>query len=433
MSLGAGGGFSIYDRLWHSNEELCLLLATGAARRELSAMFGAADYALLTGLARAAQRAPPRPQAETVYLLPGIMGTQLGALPAGGNPADLIWLDPQDVMEGGLYRLRLPQASGLVPLGALPFSYLALQLRLRASGFTVHMHDYDWRLNLADLSATFLARLRADPADSLLIVAHSMGGLIARSALGAADQARVRRLITLGTPHRGSYGAVQALRGTYPVVRRLAALDRVHDAEALSSDVFNTFPSIHQMVPGHGGPPHGDLFDLGSWPTTGPRPSPQLLQEGRAFMAAMPGPDERCIAIAGTQQRTVTGVTLAGDEFHYQISNAGDGTVPLQSAQLPGTGNYYVRCEHSALPRSATVARAVLDLLRHGRTSRLAAQPGRLRGRTVTVRDSELRSTWLQKIDWAGLAPAARRDYLNDLNEPPRQYAAPFAPGAPPA
>jgi len=429
MNSGSGSGPSIYDRLWHSNEELCGLLATGAARRELSAMFGAADYALLTGLARAAQRAPRR-HAPTLYLLPGIMGTQLGALPAGAQPADLIWLDPQDVIEGGLYRLRLPQAAGLVPLGALPFSYLALQLRLRAAGFAAIMHDYDWRLNLSDLSAAFLARLRADPADSLLIVAHSMGGLIARSALGAAERARLRRLITLGTPHGGSYGAVQALRGTYPVVRRLAALDPLHDAEALSSDVFNTFPSIHQMVPGHATAQHAALFDIGSWPSAGPRPDAQLLQQGRSFAAALPACDERCIAIAGTQQRTVTGLQLAGDEFLYQVSNAGDGTVPLESAQLAGCSNYYVRCEHSALPRSATVARAVLELLRSGRTSCLAAQPGRLRGRTVTVRDSELRGTWLQKIDWAGLAPAARRDYLNDLNEPPRQYA-PFAPAGP--
>jgi hypothetical protein len=214
------------------------------------------------------------------------------------------------------------------------------------------------------------------------------------------------------------------------VVRRLAALDRLHDAEALSRDVFNTFPSIHQMVPGRSTAQHAELFDIGHWPTAGPRPDPRLLQAGRAFLAAIPAADERCIAIAGTQQRTVTGLRLAGDEFHYQISNAGDGTVPLESAQLPGCSNYYMRCEHSALPRSATIARAVLELLRGGRTSRLAAQPGRLRGRTVTVRDGELRGTWLQKIDWAGLAPAARRDYLNGLNEPPRQYA-PFAPVSP--
>jgi pimeloyl-ACP methyl ester carboxylesterase len=429
MSPDSSRAPSIYDRLWHSNEELCSLLATGTARRELAALFGAADYALLTGLARAASRTQRR-HPETVYLLPGIMGTQLGALPAGDDPADLIWLDPQDVMEGGLYRLRLPQAAALVPLGALPFSYLSLQLRLRAAGFTVYMHDYDWRLNLTDLSAAFLARLRADPADALLIVAHSMGGLIARSALGTAERARLRRLVTLGTPHGGSYGAVQALRGTYPVVRRLAALDPQHDAEALSSDVFNTFPSIHQMVPGGSTAEHADLFDIGHWPSAAPRPDPRLLQEASDFRRALASADERCIAIAGTQQRTVTGLRLAGDEFHYQISNAGDGTVPLASAQLPGCSNYYVRCEHIALPRSATVACAVLELLRSGRTSRLAAQPGRLRGRTVTVRDAELRGTWLQKIDWAGLAPGARRDYLNDLNEPPRQYA-PFAPAPP--
>jgi len=84
--------------------------------------------------------------------------------------------------------------------------------------------------------------------------------------------------------------------------------------------------------------------------------------------------------------------------------------VPLESAQLAGCSNYYVRCEHSALPRSATVARAVLELLRSGRTSCLAAQPAAA-GRTVTVAIASLRRTCCKKIDWAGLAPAARRDF----------------------
>jgi hypothetical protein len=123
-------------------------------------------------------------------------------------------------------------------------------------------------------------------------------------------------------------------------------------------------------------------------------------------------------------QRTVTGVRLDADEFHYQVSDAGDGTVPLASAQLAGCDNYYVRCEHSALPRSATVARAVLELLRQGRTTRLASLPGTRSGREVTVSDSQLRSTWNEKVDWAALAPGERRRYLNQLNQPPPQYAA---------
>lgn len=411
---------SVYDRLRHSDAELCALLAAGASRHELTAMLGAADHALLTALARRALQTERR-HADTVYLLPGIMGTQLGA-PRAALPADLLWIDPQDIMGGGLERLRL-DAPGLVTLGAIPYSYLALQLRLRAAGFAVVVHDYDWRANLADLATAFAARLRADRSPGIAVVAHSMGGLIARRALEEPGLERLHRLITLGTPHGGSYGAVQALRGTYPVVRRLAALDQFHDAEYLSAHVFSTFPSIYQLLPAPDSPASSDLMDIAGWPGSGPRPDADLLREARTFTATLPPADARCVAISGTHQRTVTRLHLADDDFHYEVSDAGDGTVPLTSARWAGCDNYFVRCEHSALPRSATVARALLELLRHGRTRRLSAMPGPPLGRRVTVSDRELRGTWNEKIDWLKLAPAARREYLNRLNQPPPQYA----------
>ncbi|MDE2251578.1 MAG: hypothetical protein KGL25_09260 [Gammaproteobacteria bacterium] len=419
----APDGVSIYDRMWRDDADLCALLALGGARRELIAAFGAADYAQLAGLARQAAAARRR-HAASVYLLPGIMGSQLGAARGAGAPADLLWLDPQDIIAGTLTRLRLPDAGALGPLGAIPFSYLALQLRLRAAGFAVAVHDYDWRQDLEVLAAEFAARIGADPAPEVCIVAHSMGGLIARRALQSGQLARVRRLVTLGTPHGGSFGAAQAIRGTYPVVRRLAALDRLHDAEFLAARVFSSFPSLHQMLPPPGPEQPLDLFDAGNWPQAGPRPEPRLLAAGRAFAARLPSAEPRCIAICGTQQRTVTGARLVDDDFHYQVSDAGDGTVPLASAQLAGSDNYYVRCEHSALPRSASVARALVELLRHGRTTRLAMRPGVRRARGVTVSDRQLRTTWSEKVDWAALAPELRRDYLNRLNQPPRQYAA---------
>src|SRR5262249_2834937 len=156
---------------------------------------------------------------------------------------------------------------------------------------------------------------------------------------------RVRRLVTLGTPHGGSFGAVQAIRGTYPVVRRLAALDRRHDADFLASQVFSTFPSLYQMVPRVGAGCAADLFDEAQWPQAGPRPVRRLLDAGRAFTNSMPDIEPRCVAICGTLQRTVTGILPERDGFVYQVSDAGDGTVPLASAQLAGSHNYFVRCE----------------------------------------------------------------------------------------
>jgi len=127
-------------------------------------------------------------------------------------------------------------------------------------------------------------------------------------------------------------------------------------------------------------------------------------------------------------QRTVVGLTLAESGFHYRIDDEGDGTVPLSSAQLAHGDNYYVRCEHSALPRSATVGRALVELLRNGRTTRLARSHAPRAGREVTVSDAQLRTTWRIKVDWAQLTPAARRIYLNRLNQAPPQYSARRAP-----
>jgi pimeloyl-ACP methyl ester carboxylesterase len=423
MNAPMADDISIYDRLWRSDAETCALLAQGAARRELIAVFGVTEYALLATLARQAQAARRR-SAESVYLLPGIMGSQLGTLRSAGEPPGLLWLDPQDVIGGALSRLKMPDIAGLSTLGAIPYSYLALQLRLRAAGFAVTVHDYDWRMNLDDLAEAFAARLRQDAAPGIYIIAHSMGGLIARRAMQSADLGRVRRLVTLGTPHGGSYGAVQAIRGTYPVVRRLAALDRAHDADFLASQVFSTFPSLYQMVPRAGGGCSADLFDASRWPQSGPRPDPRLLDAGRAFTTDLSADEPRCVAICGTLQRTVTGLRLERDEFLYQVSDAGDGTVPLASAQLAGSHNYFVRCEHSALPRSATVARAVLELLRQGRTTRLASIASTRNAREVSVSDAQLRTTWNEKIDWTAMTPEERRRYLNQLNQPPPQYAA---------
>lgn len=49
-----------------------------------------------------------------------------------------------------------------------------------------------------------LALLAATGADRVAIVAHSMGGLVARAWMRAYGHARVARVITLGTPHHGT-------------------------------------------------------------------------------------------------------------------------------------------------------------------------------------------------------------------------------------
>lgn len=414
---------SVYDRMCWPAGELERALATGAHARELAAYLGEAEYELLHALGRASAKARINRDLPHVYLLPGIMGSQLGHWHPIGQAADLLWLDPSDIVRGRLAELHWGADTALEPLGGIVYSYLALKLRLQAAGFSVVLYDYDWRQDLRVLGAQLATRLRADSRGPLALVGHSMGGLLARAALAqcAADAtgARIAHVVGLGTPHGGSLAAVQALRGVYPVVCRLAALDPGHSAEDLSRDVFGSFMSVYQLLPAVSG--GLDLFNPRSWPR-GAGPDVALLRAARDFGAHLAPVDGRFISIIGTGQRTVTGLERRGGQFHYDISAAGDGTVAAVHATLPSARNFYLRCEHSELPRSELVANALADLLRSGRTRRLPQRVVVGRGRHAHVSDAQLRRSLAHKIDWHALRTAERRRYFARLNAPPPLY-----------
>lgn len=452
---------SVYDRMCWPDGELPAALADGAHRRELVAYFGEREYRLLTALARraaqaqpAARRSPARSRTAAgprhngsssrahrarparlprIYLLPGLLGSQLGWPRSRGAPPDLLWLDPHDVVAGRLTRLRLERNTrSPVPLGLITHTYLALQLRLQAHGLPVVVYDYDWRHDVTASARALAERLNADRADALVLLGHSMGGLLARAALKACvpqTRARITRLIGLGAPHGGSIGAVQALRATYPVVLRLAALDPEHDASTLTADVFRSFLSLYQMLPVEG--TGLDLFDPASWPAAarpsaggallGP-PSGRRLQAARRFLRGLAAADARFVSIVGTGQRTVTGLARQAGQFVYEVSDAGDGTVPAERAMLSGASNYSLACEHSELPRSARVAGAIIELALTGRTARLHEGVKARKGRCLHITDAMLAQAFERKLDWHRMSPAARRRYLNRLNAPPRLY-----------
>ncbi len=411
---------SVYDKLHRTDDELEAWLVSGAHHRELIAQLGEAEYELLAPLARAASTARIDP-AMQVFILPGIMGSQLARQRAAPWPANLLWIDPSDIIAGRLTELRLPDGGELVAMGAINFTYLALKLRLKAAGIAVQIIDYDWRHSILQQGELLATRLRAVFGQHVTLLAHSMGGLVARAALARADLAHVTSVITLGTPHNGTFAPLQALRGTYPSVRRLAALDMLHTAEQLSHEVFNTLPSLYEMLPHAGILSAIDLFTPANWPMNGPQPRHDLLHTARHFQAQLASGDERFTSIIGTGNRTVTGLARVGDEFEYLVTSGGDGTVPVISATLAGADNRYLHCEHSALPRDATVAAAVIALLDTG-TCELATTAAHAPPHAVNVSDTQLRETYANKIDWRTLSAEERRRYFNQLNLAPPPY-----------
>jgi hypothetical protein len=258
----------------------------------------------------------------------------------------------------------------------------------------------------------------------IYLVAHSMGGLVARAALHHRDDSRIHSVVTLGTPHAGTFAPVQALRATYPTVRRLAALDQHHDAEQLVAQVFSTFPSLYDMLPVPGALTELELHAAATWPGSGPMADPEMLATARYFAARLAPADARFHCIAGVGMRTVTALRIADDDCVYQVDSAGDGTVPLKSALLGDSAHYYSSSEHSELPRSAVVADSIAELLRHGVTRGLVTTPPVVADDGVEVTDRELRATYVEKVDWRQLNAQQRALYLNQLNLAPPQYAA---------
>jgi len=345
-------------------------LSSGEHSGLLEDYFGEEAYRELTELAQEASarsvRGGPR-----VFIDPGIMGSKLGK--KRKLLSDVIWLDPIDIAAGNLAKLRLNgDDPKLGALGVILFAYLKMKLRLRAAGYHADFHPYDWRKSVSVLGKELSQRIRGEAKD-VSIVAHSLGGLVTRSAI-AQKAPRVKRVVMLGTPNHGSFATVQVLRGIYPILRKLAFIDVTHDAEELVNIVFGTFPSLYEMLPWPEKFSTIDLYNRNDWPLDGPDLIPDQFQSARKVQMALAPGDERFTLIAGVNHETIVNVRKVGNEFEYDLSGEGDGTVALSLAELPGAKTYFIDESHGSLPNNRTVAKAVDDILATGTTQELPDQ-----------------------------------------------------------
>lgn len=389
----AAGGRSAYQL---KDEVVESALQTGEFGGLLEDYFGAEEYAELRQMAREAAARGTR-GGPVVLILPGIMGSKLGKKGKSSHFDDVVWFDPAHVAACHLKDLALPgRNTGAV--GVILLAYLKLKLRLSRAGYDARFHPFDWRRPVAESGRELKSRIDELGSRQVSIVAHGMGGLVARAAIGGG--ARCHRLVMLGTPNQGSFAPVMALRGTHPVVRKVAWLDRCHTAEELSRDVFGTFPGLTEMLPWPSAFSQVDLYDLASWPgaAQGLGPRKELLAAVAAERKELAGGGENVFVVAGVDQRTVVGVRLqqndGGNELVYELSREGDGTVPLTMARLEGVkSTYYVAEAHGSLPNNRLVAAAVIDLLDRGATDVLPTSytPAPERRAVELVPESQLR------------------------------------------
>jgi len=228
---------------------------------------------------------------------------------------------------------------------------------------------YDWRRDnrgaarrLKRLSTEWLQGYRKEqPQAKLVLLAHSMGGLVARYFLECLDGWRdTRTLITFGTPYRGSLKAMDFIaNGWRKKLGPVTLLDL--------TDLLRSLTSVYQLLPTYrcydNGP--GGLKRVAEAQDI-PNLDRNRAKAAKAFHAEIAAgvdkhktePGYLIHPIVGTHQPTFQSARLNGAAVDMLMSyegrdDAGDGTVPRVSAtplELSNTeSEIFASCAHASL------------------------------------------------------------------------------------
>ncbi|MBF8174889.1 alpha/beta fold hydrolase [Streptomyces olivaceus] len=248
------------------------------------------------------------------------------------------------------------------------YDNLLRRLRKRFPDDREHIHalPYDWRQS-NEYTARRLARFvepllehrrREVPGARVVLVGHSMGGLVARYyAECLDDRGLVRRVVTIGTPYLGSVKALTVLANGF---------SRLGPVRFGLGDLARSLPSVAELLPVYpcvGTAP--DRLTALTAPSVVPELPREALDRSRSFHREIAAG----VAARGTERpvyhallshwQTTELWALAdgGDELRGQPStgfdDGGDGTVPRCSAVPPeftdDAGALFVAGRHAAL------------------------------------------------------------------------------------
>ncbi|MCX7858932.1 MAG: permease [Chloroflexus sp.] len=227
---------------------------------------------------------------------------------------------------------------------------------------------YDWRKPVEESARRYLTgwidrAKKAANANKVILIGHSMGGLVARSYIQSAEYPSrndVARLITLGTPHRGSAEAYTAWAGAEPhadeTLRTVFAvylwyLRHIHPIQTELDKV----KTIQTQVPGV-----RDLLPIEDYLLSGnpPQLKPMTSMKSRNLWGEMANQAQAVTAL--TQRVAVTTITGVGfNTLSTLLVGPPPADHPLRYADgVPLSRHYDAQGDGTVLQRMATVPQA---------------------------------------------------------------------------
>jgi tetratricopeptide (TPR) repeat protein len=353
------------------------------------------------------QDAADRP---AVFVLPGILGSNLKL------DGKRIWLGFRFI--NGLKKLAWDPATAdrFEPDGPIGSSYDDLIERL-ADSHEVIPFAYDWRrpiedeaLRLAKAVDTALAA-RGASGQPVRLLAHSMGGLVARTMRLEAPETWQRmmardgaRLLMLGTPNGGSWAPMQTLSGDDTFGNALVAFGSLFDNGG-AREMMAGMPGFIQLQAALLDPTLGldkattwqkladddiaalrdrsiwhderqqlTIYEWGAPPQSVLDKAVALRRKLDAQVETLGTDTHKMLLVIGHAAFTPAGIVTGADGLEYlNTPDDGDGRVTLASALLPGVRTWKIDAEHGKLPDVASAFAAYIELLNTGETRQLEA------------------------------------------------------------
>ncbi|OME83086.1 hypothetical protein BK120_14890 [Paenibacillus sp. FSL A5-0031] len=178
---------------------------------------------------------------KNIVMIPGIMGTRLR------KDKRTVW--PLASIHNAHRELIYESNLDLDPYECLRLYYKRMEKYLSEKNFNVYVFPYDWRKNNLDQLELLKAKVNTFDGD-FAIVAHSMGGIIAKLFVNYFEDepdlvSRIKKVITLGTPWNGAPYAYKAIKygvnipEWFPMI--MTALT--------SKKIAPGFASLYQLLP----------------------------------------------------------------------------------------------------------------------------------------------------------------------------------------